>query len=164
MNEYIKLLEIVKNRMEIREDSFGSVIAAKIHNREEFDLMISFWTVAYSSCYKREKINGTFCGEDWYFVESETIDYGMDGKSTTYFTQTLSDKKRKFLDFCRKFDADEQPTVDSDSVPAVRCRDCKYRREDGFCKKYQRNIDGSATMWFAPDDDWFCADGEKVTE
>ena len=44
MNEYIRLLEIVKNRMEIREDSFGSVIAAKIHNREEFDLMISFWT------------------------------------------------------------------------------------------------------------------------
>ena len=47
MNEYIRLLEIVKNRMEIREDSFGSVIAAKIHNREEFDLMISFWTIIF---------------------------------------------------------------------------------------------------------------------
>ena len=42
MNEYIRLLEIVKNNMEIREDSFGSVIAAKIHTNEEFDLMISF--------------------------------------------------------------------------------------------------------------------------
>ena len=108
MNEYIRLLEIVKNRMEIREDSFGSVVAAKIHNREEFDLMMSFWTAAYSSCYKREKINGTYVGEDWYFVESETIDYGMDGKSITYYTQTLSDKKRKFLEFCRKFDDDDE--------------------------------------------------------
>ena len=46
----------------------------------------------------------------------------------------------------------------------VRCKDCKHRRIDGFCKKYQRNIDGSTTMWFAPDDYWYCADGEKVTE
>jgi len=53
---------------------------------------------------------------------------------------------------------------DADVVEVVRCKDCKHRRGDGFCKKYQRNIDGSATMWFAPDDDWYCADGEKVTE
>ena len=59
-------------------------------------------------------------------------------------------------------DVVELSTVDV--VPVVRCRDCKHRRGDGFCKKYQRNIDGSATMWFAPDDDWFCADGEKVSK
>lgn len=64
MNEYIRLLEIVKNKMEIRQDSFGSVIAAKIHNDEEFDLMVSFWAVAHSSCYKKEKISGKFVCED----------------------------------------------------------------------------------------------------
>ena len=113
MNEYIRLLEVVENKMEIRKDSFGSVIAAKIHNNEEFDLMVTFWAVAHSSCCRRERINGTFVGEDWYFIESSTDDYGMDGKSTTYFTQTLTEKKQKFLEFCRKFDTDEQPTVDA---------------------------------------------------
>lgn len=106
MNEYMRLLEIVENEMEIRKDSFGSVIAAKIHNNEEFDLMVSFWAAAYSSCFAREKINGIFVGEDWYFIESQTTDYGMEGKSTTYFTQTLTEKKQKFSEFCRKFDAD----------------------------------------------------------
>jgi len=106
MNEYIRLLEIVKSRMEIREDSFGDVIAAKINNNEEFDLMVSFWAAAYSSCYRRETIRGKFVGTDWYFIESDTTDYGMDGKSTTYFIQTLTEKKQKFLKFCRKFDDD----------------------------------------------------------
>ena len=108
MTEYIRLLEVVENKMEIRKDSFGSVIAAKIHNNEEFDLMMAYWAAAHSSCCKREKINGRFVGEDWYFIESDTTNYGMDGKSTTYFTQTLTEKKQKFLKFCRKFDADEQ--------------------------------------------------------
>ena len=165
MNEYIRLLDIVKNKIEIREDSFGSVIAAKVHNREEFDLMMSFWTAAYSSCYRREKINGTYVGEDWYFVESETIDYGMDGKSTTYFTQTLAEKKQKFLDFCRKFDDDDQPTV-VDAVPVVRCRDCKYNKEHHpfngkeritvfWCEMENRNARHNDNP------DWFCADWKR---
>ena len=144
MTEYIRLLEIVKNRMEIREDSFGSVIAAKIHNREEFDLMVSFWAVAYSSCYKREKIIGKFVGEDWYFIESDTDDYGMDGKSTTYYTQTLSEKKQKFWEFCRKFDADE-PTIDTvpvrhghwiDMGDFEQCSACKGTRLKEFNSFY----------------------------
>ena len=106
MSEYMRLLEIVENKMEIRKDSFGSVIAAKIHNNEEFDLMASFWAAAYSSCYTRAMISGSFVGEDWYFIESQTSDYGMEGKSTPYFTQTLTEKKQNFLEFCRKFDAD----------------------------------------------------------
>jgi hypothetical protein len=99
--------------MEIRKDSFGSVIAAKIHNNEEFDLMVSFWAAAYSSCYTRVMISGSFVGEDWYFIESQTTDYGMEGKSTTYFTQTLTEKKQKFSEFCRKFDVPVQRVSES---------------------------------------------------
>lgn len=51
------------------------------------------------------------------------------------------------------------PTVDAVSV--VRCGDCKRRRSDGYCTKYQKNIDGQTTVWFMPSDDWYCADGVR---
>lgn len=73
-------------------------------------------------------------------------------KRIDHYPPDIRNTAKKELRYCK--------TVDAASV--VRCKDCKHRRADGFCKKYQRNIDGSATMWFAPDDDWFCADGEKV--
>ena len=54
-----------------------------------------------------------------------------------------------------------------DAVPVVRCKDCKYcdmteifdaktakRRQQLFCMRYGMDISG----------DWFCADGEKVSE
>ena len=53
---------------------------------------------------------------------------------------------------------DDFPTVDA--VPVVRCKDCKHRDpEDKKCDS------GHFIQWQLPrDDDWFCADGEKVTE
>ena len=39
-----------------------------------------------------------------------------------------------------------------DIVEVVRCKDCKRRKQDLFC------------IWSMPDDNWFCADGEKETE
>ena len=44
---------------------------------------------------------------------------------------------------------DEQPTVDAE--PVVRCKDCRYRYQDGanFC------------LLGTQSDEWFCADGER---
>ena len=99
------------------------------------------------------------------YIDAETIKVSI----TRYGECVVKHKHLNFIkemvkeiisDVC--FAIDAQPTVDV--VPVVRCKDCKYRRGDGFCKKYQRNIDGSTTMWFAPDNDWFCADGERATD
>lgn len=38
------------------------------------------------------------------------------------------------------------------AMEVVRCKDCKRRKQDLFC------------IWSMPDDNWFCADGEKETE
>lgn len=104
MSDYERLLEIVESKMQCYRSRYGSIKGAKIHNKEEFDLMISFWSAGHSSCYYREKVHGVFEGEDWYFEESETTDYGMEGKSTVYWTETLTAKKKKFSEFCKKFD------------------------------------------------------------
>lgn len=45
----------------------------------------------------------------------------------------------------------------------VRCKDCKYLidhygfMDDGYCKKMRETHD----LKFKPEDDWFCADGER---
>lgn len=59
---------------------------------------------------------------------------------------------------------DDAPTVDA--VPVVRCKDCKYwgipfdRNDKGEkvanCKMFSKH--------HAFNENWFCADGEKVTE
>lgn len=60
---------------------------------------------------------------------------------------------------------DAQPTIEA--VPVIRCKDCKHcditevfdaktakSRQELFCMRYGMDIPG----------DWYCADGEKVTE
>lgn len=43
--------------------------------------------------------------------------------------------------------------LSGDSVPVVRCKDCKKRE---ICR--------TTNIWaIAPDDEWFCADGERRT-
>ena len=55
---------------------------------------------------------------------------------------------------------DEMPTVDA--VPVVRCKDCKYYKVEGG----QCPADNTGDRYYSwiPDPDWFCADGEKVSE
>ena len=62
-------------------------------------------------------------------------------------------------------DLEEQPTIDV--VPVVRCRNCKYAHmtNDGYCKW----CDKMSELGLEDDDiylpgNWFCADGEKMTE
>lgn len=52
----------------------------------------------------------------------------------------------------------------TDLVPVVRCKDCKSRRVDGYCTKFQNNISGIAVSWFIPEDDGFCSYGERKEE
>lgn len=49
-------------------------------------------------------------------------------------------------------------------VPVVWCKDCKLRRVDGYCTKFQNNISGIATSWFMPNDIDFCSYGKKREE
>lgn len=52
---------------------------------------------------------------------------------------------------------EKRPTIDA--VPVVRCKDCKYRAENGRC--YTEN----GIIWGAfVGEDWFCADGERREE
>ena len=49
----------------------------------------------------------------------------------------------------------------ADVAPVVRCKDCKSRRIDCYCTRFQNNISGIATSWFMPEDDDFCSYGER---
>ena len=50
-----------------------------------------------------------------------------------------------------------------DAVVPVQCKDCKYLidhygfMDDGYCK----NMREKYYLKFKPEDDWFCADGER---
>ena len=64
----------------------------------------------------------------------------------------------------------ELPTVDA--VPVVRCKDCKYRPIDTGTHQYGHELefpnedkcpcqcDDNWYSWM-PDDEWFCANGER---
>lgn len=69
----------------------------------------------------------------------------------------------KSVEYCIE-KLNSMPTVDA--VTVVRCKDCKHRpKKDG----YYNDVCPCATTddpyidWM-PEDDWFCANGEKVTE
>lgn len=52
----------------------------------------------------------------------------------------------------------------ADVASVVRCKDCKSRRIDGYCTKFQNNISGIAVSWFMPEDDGFCSYGKRKGE
>lgn len=63
-----------------------------------------------------------------------------------------------------------QPTIDA--VPVVRCKDCKHRpkgtgaNHDLEFPDYVCPCQNPEDYWYSwkPDDDWFCADGERKEE
>ena len=67
----------------------------------------------------------------------------------------------------------EQHVPAVDAVPVVRCRDCKHRptenrNRNGFAiefpdEKCPCQCEDGWYNWY-PDDDWFCADGERRNE
>lgn len=79
----------------------------------------------------------------------------------------------KLLDAIRKAPIIERPAVDA--VPVVRCKDCKHRpvwinesEMGGFGLEFPDNkcpcqCDDGYYSWM-PNDDWYCADGERRDE
>lgn len=43
----------------------------------------------------------------------------------------------------------------------IYCKDCKRRRTDGYCTRFQVNINGIATHFFMPEEDDFCSRAER---
>ena len=67
----------------------------------------------------------------------------------------------------------ELPTVDA--IPVVRCKDCKYRPIDTGTHQYGHELEfpnefkcpcQCSDHWYSwmPDDEWFCANGERKTD
>ncbi len=46
----------------------------------------------------------------------------------------------------------------------IRCKDCKRRRTDGYCTRFQININGIATRFFMPEEDDFCSKAKRRIE
>lgn len=46
----------------------------------------------------------------------------------------------------------------------VHCKDCKKRNFAGYCTVHQKNVHGLAAEFWQPEDDYFCADGERKTD
>lgn len=68
---------------------------------------------------------------------------------------------------------EELPAVDA--VPVVRCKDCKYRPIDTGTHQYGHELEfpneykcpcRCGDNWYSwmPDDEWFCANGERRTD
>jgi len=51
--------------------------------------------------------------------------------------------------------ADNMNLKPIDAVPIVRCKDCKHNSKNGGTCEH---------ICISADDEWYCADGEKVTE
>ena len=67
-------------------------------------------------------------------------------------------EKEKLLPFIEEISKKMQF---ADVVPVVQCKDCKSRRFDGYCTKFQTSIMGIPFSMFMPEDDDFCSYGEK---
>ena len=56
--------------------------------------------------------------------------------------------------------------TDADFVNVVRCKDCKYRpKKDGYFNDFcPCATTGDPYLDWIPEDDWYCASGEKVEQ
>lgn len=46
----------------------------------------------------------------------------------------------------------------------IYCKDCKKRNFAGYCTVHQKNVHGLTAKFWQPEDDYFCADGERKTD
>lgn len=46
----------------------------------------------------------------------------------------------------------------------IYCKDCKKRNFAGYCTVHQKNVHGLTAEFWQPEDDYFCADGERKTD
>ena len=46
----------------------------------------------------------------------------------------------------------------------IYCKECKKRNFAGYCTVHQKNVHGLTAEFWQPEDDYFCADGERKTD
>lgn len=98
----------------------------------------------------------------------------LDAIRNEAYEKGVQDTKQHWVDAPRSFayklgyenglNAAWEELPPADVAPVVRCKDCKSRRIDGYCTKFQNNISGIAVSWFMPEDDGFCSYGERKGE
>lgn len=97
-------LELSERGVQVVTDKYGYILAAKITNEDDYQLLKEYYAAAKSSCYSQiyaKEIDGQYEGTDIYFFEGEPEN--REGPST-YRLESLTFKKRQFEEFCEKFD------------------------------------------------------------
>lgn len=105
MNKYHDMLEKVKLTIECRYNAYGSPTAYKIHNEEEYALVLQCVNLGHMNCYdQKEHYEYNYKGADWYFFQHNRNIEGMDGIIADYWQETLTEKKENFEKFCKNFE------------------------------------------------------------
>ena len=80
-------------------------------------------------------------------------------KKLIYFEIEFDDGHHEIHYAYKEKDVDDAPTIDA--VPVIRCKDCRYSRDeygdgDCYCKRSGRELQWIGRRW-----DFFCAAGRK---
>ena len=99
--EFCKLEIKLKEQMEVKTDDLDNIIAFKVVTKQDFDLMIAYLSLAHSSCCDPFpcKVRGRYQGKDWYFCNER----GAGSRYDRFYIETLSEKKRRFLNFLKEY-------------------------------------------------------------
>ena len=98
----------VLEKLKVKQTPYGTILAAFAHTQEEYDLIMDYMKGRYYSdtdiYLGRAEVSGKFEGPDWYFLEEYSDYLGMEGTIYTYEIVSLSEKKRKFEEFCKEYE------------------------------------------------------------
>lgn len=73
-------------------------------------------------------------------------------------TEKCADEHRQLAEWLKELlEYKSQPKI-------VHCKDCKKRNFAGYCTVHQKNVHGLTAEFWQPEDDYFCADGERKTD
>ena len=108
MFSYEKIGQKIKeNFIEWKIDRYNFIIAAKVRNEEEYNLLKQYYQLAYSSScdyLPLVVINGEYEGQDWYFICKYCE--GISGQGLEiegYKLESLTTKKKNFEDSIKEF-------------------------------------------------------------
>ena len=80
-----------------------------------------------------------------------------DDVSAGFYSKELT-KSKKNLELLKELqELRAQPKI-------IYCKDCKKRNFAGYCTVHQKNVHGLTAEFWQPEDDYFCADGERKTD
>ena len=107
-DEFVKSNFLLEKKMVSEKYNVWSVGGIFIEDSLQFEFVRRYWELAKSSgcsfTMPSKYVSGDFEGPDWYFCEESVTDYGMGAKEYAYRLESLGEKKRKFSEFCKKYD------------------------------------------------------------